>query len=56
MTHFYFVFSFFHCRLFFLGQVTIELHVDKETNFIVLHAQDLNITEKVRDGNSAVCK
>lgn len=29
------------------GQVTIEFHVEKETNFIVLHSQDLNITEKV---------
>jgi len=25
----------------------IEFHVEKETNFIVLHVQDLNITEKV---------
>lgn len=31
----------------FAGQVTIEFHVEKETNFIVLHIQDLNITEKV---------
>lgn len=29
------------------GQVTIEFHVEKETNFIVLHSQELNITEKV---------
>lgn len=29
------------------GQVTVEFHVEKETNFIVIHAQDLNITEKV---------
>ncbi|XP_052837377.1 endoplasmic reticulum aminopeptidase 2 isoform X4 [Drosophila gunungcola] len=28
------------------GQVTIDLHVEKETNFIVLHIQDLNVTEK----------
>lgn len=33
--------------LHFTGQVTIEFHVEKETNFIVLHIQDLNITEKV---------
>lgn len=33
--------------LHFSGQVTIEFHVEKETNFIVLHIQDLNITEKV---------
>lgn len=33
----------FHC----IGQVTIEFHVEKETNFIVLHIQDLNVTEKV---------
>lgn len=33
--------------LHFAGQVTIEFHVEKETNFIVLHIQDLNITEKV---------
>lgn len=31
----------------FAGQVTVEFYVEKETNFIVLHAQDLNITEKV---------
>lgn len=30
-----------------LGQVSIEFHVEKEMNFIVLHAQNLNITEKV---------
>jgi hypothetical protein len=35
------------CSFFFLGQVTIEFYVEKEANFIVLHAQDLNITEKV---------
>lgn len=34
--------SFWH-----VGQVTIEFHVEKETNFIVLHSQDLNVTEKV---------
>ncbi|EDW25078.1 GL23039 [Drosophila persimilis] len=28
------------------GQVTIDLHIEKETNFIVLHIQDLNVTEK----------
>lgn len=28
------------------GQVTIEFHVEKETNFILLHIQDLNVTEK----------
>lgn len=33
------------------GQVTVEFHVEKETNFIVLHAQDLNITEKVNHFN-----
>lgn len=27
--------------------MTIEFHVEKETKFIVLHIQDLNITEKV---------
>ncbi|EDS40362.1 alanyl aminopeptidase [Culex quinquefasciatus] len=32
------------------GQVTVEFHVEKETNFIVLHAQDLNITEKALVG------
>lgn len=26
--------------------MTIEFHVEKETNFIVLHSQELNITEK----------
>lgn len=31
----------------YLGQVTIEFHVERETNFIVLHIQDLNVTEKV---------
>lgn len=30
----------------FIGQVTIEFHVEKETNFIVLHIQELNVTEK----------
>lgn len=39
---FSFLFSLFH-----IGQVTIEFHVEKETNSIVLHSQDLNITEKV---------
>lgn len=29
-----------------IGQVTIEFHVEKETNFIVLHIQELNVTEK----------
>ncbi|XP_062123522.1 LOW QUALITY PROTEIN: endoplasmic reticulum aminopeptidase 2 [Drosophila sulfurigaster albostrigata] len=28
------------------GQVTIDLFIEKETNFIVLHIQDLNVTEK----------
>ncbi|XP_055637883.1 endoplasmic reticulum aminopeptidase 2 isoform X2 [Toxorhynchites rutilus septentrionalis] len=32
------------------GQVTVEFYVEKETNFIVLHAQDLNITEKALVG------
>ncbi|XP_055613354.1 endoplasmic reticulum aminopeptidase 2 [Uranotaenia lowii] len=32
------------------GQVTVEFFVEKETNFIVLHAQDLNITEKALVG------
>ncbi|XP_053677741.1 glutamyl aminopeptidase [Anopheles nili] len=32
------------------GQVSIELFVEKETNFVVLHAQDLNITEKALVG------
>ncbi|XP_058124013.1 aminopeptidase N [Anopheles ziemanni] len=32
------------------GQVSIELYVEKETNFVVLHAQDLNITEKALVG------
>jgi hypothetical protein len=31
----------------FLGQVSIEFFVEKEMSFIVLHAQNLNITEKV---------
>lgn len=31
----------------YIGQVTIEFHVEKETNFIVLHIQELNITEQV---------
>lgn len=30
-----------------VGQVTIDLFIEKETNFIVLHIQDLNVTEKV---------
>lgn len=29
------------------GQVTIDLFIEKDTNFIVLHIQDLNVTEKV---------
>ncbi|KAL9891800.1 endoplasmic reticulum aminopeptidase 2 isoform X2 [Glossina fuscipes] len=35
------------------GQVTIDLWIEKETNFIVLHIQDLNVTEKaiVTSGN-----
>ncbi|XP_037954281.1 endoplasmic reticulum aminopeptidase 2 isoform X2 [Teleopsis dalmanni] len=35
------------------GQVTIELFIEKETSFIVLHIQDLNVTEKaiVTSGN-----
>ncbi|XP_073815531.1 endoplasmic reticulum aminopeptidase 2 isoform X1 [Musca autumnalis] len=28
------------------GQVTIDLFIEKETHFIVLHIQDLNVTEK----------
>uniref|UniRef100_A0A1I8PN52 Aminopeptidase n=1 Tax=Stomoxys calcitrans TaxID=35570 RepID=A0A1I8PN52_STOCA len=28
------------------GQVTIDLFIEKETQFIVLHIQDLNVTEK----------
>ncbi|CAD7077324.1 unnamed protein product [Hermetia illucens] len=28
------------------GQVTIEISIEKETSFIVLHIQDLNVTEK----------
>lgn len=28
------------------GQITIDFVIDRETNFIVLHVQDLNITEK----------
>lgn len=32
----------------FIGQVSIEFYVEKEMSFIVLHAQNLNITEKVR--------
>lgn len=32
---------------FGVGQVTIDLFIEKETNFIVLHIQDLNVTEKV---------
>lgn len=31
----------------FIGQVSIEFYVEKEMSFIVLHAQNLNITEKV---------
>lgn len=34
--------------IFVTGQVTIEFHVERETNSIVLHIQDLNVTEKVR--------
>lgn len=30
-----------------LGQVSIEFYVEKEMNFVVLHAENLNITEKV---------
>lgn len=30
-----------------VGQVTIDLQIEKDTNFIVLHIQDLNVTEKV---------
>lgn len=37
------IFSYFH----FTGQISIEFYVEKEVNFIVLHAQNLNITEKV---------
>lgn len=37
-------FSYFY---FGVGQVTIDLFIEKETNFIVLHIQDLNVTEKV---------
>lgn len=43
-------FCIFSIRVFvtsIIGQVTIEFHVEKETNFIVLHSQELNITEKV---------
>ncbi|XP_058801112.1 endoplasmic reticulum aminopeptidase 2-like isoform X2 [Phymastichus coffea] len=29
------------------GQVTIEFHVDRETNFIVFHSKNLTITEKM---------
>lgn len=36
-------------RNLFLGQVTIEFYVEKEMSFIVLHAQNLNITEKVKE-------
>lgn len=32
------------------GQVTIDLFIERETNFIVLHIQDLNVTEKVSQG------
>jgi hypothetical protein len=37
------------CRFLvtFIGQVSIEFYVEKEMSFIVLHAQNLNITEKV---------
>ncbi|XP_059621559.1 leucyl-cystinyl aminopeptidase [Phlebotomus argentipes] len=28
------------------GQVTVEFHVERETSFLVLHSQDLNITER----------
>lgn len=31
------------------GQVTVEFHVEKETSFLVLHSQDLNITERVSE-------
>lgn len=44
-------FSFVSLLFFFPGQVTIEFHVEKETNFIVLHTQDLNVTEKVKKKN-----
>jgi len=38
----------FHANVIFAaGQVTIDLFIEKETNFIVLHIQDLNVTEKV---------
>lgn len=30
-----------------LGEVIIEFHIEKETNFIVLNARDLNITDKM---------
>lgn len=40
---------------FFSGQVTIEFHVEKETNFIVLHTQDLNVTEKVKKEEKIDC-
>lgn len=35
-----------------VGQVTIDLFIEKETNFIVLHIQDLNVTEKVSAARS----
>lgn len=50
--------TFFSSQLlsvFFSGQVTIEFHVEKETNFIVLHTQDLNVTEKVKKGEKIDC-
>lgn len=33
----------------FAGQVSIEIHVEKETHFIVLHSKNLTITEKVNN-------
>lgn len=30
------------------GQVSIEFHVEKDTQFIVLHSKNLTITDKVR--------
>lgn len=33
------------------GQVTIDLFMEKETNFIVLHIQDLNVTDRVSFNN-----
>jgi hypothetical protein len=37
---------FFGC----LGEVIIEFHMEKESNFIVLNARDLNITDKMVTG------